>query len=362
MRTGSELLILAADGGGVKTDVALTDGDGKVLAAEVFGPTNPNRAEGLHPEGLLWEAADVLRAKADISKRQIDVAVFGLAGVDDAEQAASLRIAFRNRELATTVFVGNDAMLPLGMLAGRVGVAVVAGTGSIGVGRNSKGDMLRAGGNGPNFDPGSGQEIGQMALYDAARFSDGRLDGTPTSDFFTEHVFNAAQRGVTAVLEKGVLVDPEVRGTAQAFVDRKLKLGIGMAALYESLHQLGNPTMAAVQNSVTPELLWMASLAETDGRTILRPAIPEARAIADICAKRLSEHVKALGRRLDMPEFPLAVTGSTLVQSEYYRSRFLHEVSQIPDITISGDPVIVERPINGAIKLGVELGKTIYGS
>lgn len=347
-----ERLILAADGGGVRTDVALTDGRGEVLAMEVFGPTNPNRTDGLHPEGVLWEAQEVLLAAAGLEGRKIDVAVFGLAGVDNAEQARDLRGTFYKRGIARTIFLGSDAMLPLGMLPSERGIAVVAGTGSIGIGNDGNGKLLRAGGNGPGFDPGSGQEIGNTGLYDAARYWDHRLAPTKSSDIFCREVLSAAQDGVQDMLDKGDIRVPAQVENASAFIDRKLSLGMG--DLYQTLHQMGTSVMAKLCNQVTPAVLTMASWSEGNGENT-RPAIPEAYKIADECASRLSEHVGALSRRLIMPEVPLVMTGSTLVKSEFYRRLFLAHVSAIPGVQLQGEPITLERPIDGAIARGVKL-------
>jgi N-acetylglucosamine kinase-like BadF-type ATPase len=77
--------------------------------------------------------------------------------------------------LAHTVRLTNDADLVLTALAGGAGVAVIAGTGSIAVGRNARGTLARAGGWGHIIgDEGSGYTIGRACLQAAARAADGR--------------------------------------------------------------------------------------------------------------------------------------------------------------------------------------------
>jgi N-acetylglucosamine kinase-like BadF-type ATPase len=71
--------------------------------------------------------------------------------------------------------VTNDGELALSGLDGAVGVALVAGTGSIAFGRNAVGEKARAGGWGHLIgDEGSGYMIGRRAMQAAARAADGR--------------------------------------------------------------------------------------------------------------------------------------------------------------------------------------------
>ena len=103
-------------------------------------------------------------------------ACVGLAGVDrDADRQAIQQWA-QQRALAETTTIVHDAMTVLlaGVPSG-VGIALVAGTGSLAFGRNPAGETTRSGGWGHVFgDEGSGYTIAVAGLRAASQMADGR--------------------------------------------------------------------------------------------------------------------------------------------------------------------------------------------
>jgi len=90
--------------------------------------------------------------------------------------------------LAQTVLLTNDAELVLGALDKRVGVALIAGTGAIALGRNMQGATARASGWGYLLDEvGSGYELGRQALVAVVRAADGRGPQTMLLELILEH-------------------------------------------------------------------------------------------------------------------------------------------------------------------------------
>src|SRR5579875_3586243 len=90
--------------------------------------------------------------------------------------------------LAETVLLTNDAELVLGVLDKRVGVALIAGTGAIALGRNMQGATARASGWGYLLDEvGSGYELGRQALVAVVRAADGRGPQTMLLELILEH-------------------------------------------------------------------------------------------------------------------------------------------------------------------------------
>jgi glucosamine kinase len=104
-----------------------------------------------------------------------------MAGVDRPEDAAVVRGILSRLVPRCPVVVVNDALIALEAGApGAAGVVVIAGTGSIAYGRDSRGRAARAGGWGYVLgDEGSGYWLGRQALRAVLRASDGRGPATP---------------------------------------------------------------------------------------------------------------------------------------------------------------------------------------
>lgn len=169
-------LFLGVDGGGTTTRAVVVDADGVVRGRGVAGGANQ---EVIGSEA----AAEAVRAAAQAAQeeagaeRPVRAAWIGLAGVDAPPDTEALRPALA--PLADQIRITNDAELLLGALPGGVGVALIAGTGSIALGRNAAGETARAGGWGHIFgDEGSGYALGVAALRAAARAADGRSEPT----------------------------------------------------------------------------------------------------------------------------------------------------------------------------------------
>lgn len=165
-------LYAGIDGGGTKTAVVVVDGTGAEVARVV---TSTSNAAVVGHE----QAAATLREALAEAARQAGVALpfaaawFGLSGSDRPEDHAYLEP--RLADVATDLIMTNDAELALSGLPERVGVAIVAGTGSISLGRNASGEKARAGGWGHIFsDEGSGYDLTRRMLRAFAAERDGR--------------------------------------------------------------------------------------------------------------------------------------------------------------------------------------------
>ncbi len=168
---------LGVDGGGTKTTAVLVDERGVERGRGTAGSGNQT-AVG-RDRVLANIAAAVGGAAANAGTAPSFAAAWvGLSGVDlpvDTERFAAALAG-----LAPVVRATNDAELPLSVLPGAVGVALVAGTGSIACGTNADGLQARAGGWGWRLgDEGSGYGIGCAALVAVARAADER--GAPTA-------------------------------------------------------------------------------------------------------------------------------------------------------------------------------------
>ena len=175
----SRVAVLAVDGGNSKTDLALVEADGSVLAL-VRGPLSSPQHLGVDGcltvvERLLAEA--VHEAGLDDHTGQIaQVATLLMAGVDFPAEEDALRSAVEQRGWAPDVHVDNDtfAVLRAGTERGW-GVAVTCGAGINCVGVSPDGRHARFPALGAiTGDWGGGYDLGLAAVSAAARSEDGR--------------------------------------------------------------------------------------------------------------------------------------------------------------------------------------------
>jgi N-acetylglucosamine kinase-like BadF-type ATPase len=170
--------VVAVDGGNSKTDVALVNADGSVLAL-VRGPLSSPQHLGVDGalavvEGLLMEAEREAQLGDDAGRAQ--VATLLMAGVDFPGEEDAVRNAVEKRGWAQSVHVGNDtfAVLRAGTERGW-GVAVTCGAGINCVGVAPDGRQARFPALGAiTGDWGGGYDLGLAAVSAAARSEEGR--------------------------------------------------------------------------------------------------------------------------------------------------------------------------------------------
>jgi N-acetylglucosamine kinase-like BadF-type ATPase len=161
--------VLAVDGGGSKTDVALVRDDGALLGF-ARGPLSHPHHIGVERSGeLVGALAAEVGAPADL-------AVVLLAGLDFADEEEAYEAEAARRGWAARTIVGNDtfAVLRAGTERGW-GVAVTCGHGINCVGVAPDGRRVRFPSLGEiSGDWGGGGDVGLAALWSAARSEDGR--------------------------------------------------------------------------------------------------------------------------------------------------------------------------------------------
>ncbi len=169
---GAGPLFLGIDGGGSKTLAVIVDAQGQECGRALAGGSN-YQAVGTESALAALHAAAEQAVLAAGGCLPVKAAWLGLAGVDRPDDQKLLLP--RLHALAETTRLTNDAELLLSALDDGVGVALVAGTGSIALGRDARGAAARAGGWGHILgDEGSGYDIGRQALQAATRAADGR--------------------------------------------------------------------------------------------------------------------------------------------------------------------------------------------
>ena len=157
--------VLGLDGGGTKTEVAVVDRRGQVVAFVAGAGMDPTAADG-------WEA----RLAAMVGPLgAVERAVLGLPYFTEVPAISARQSAVAVQVLGPGARVQNDVGMAFeGALGGSEGVLILAGTGSMAWARGPKG-VVRAGGFGDVFgDEGSAFWIGREALRVVSRHLDGR--------------------------------------------------------------------------------------------------------------------------------------------------------------------------------------------
>jgi len=202
--------LLGVDGGGTSTIAWLAAPGGRVIGRGRAGPSN---AKVIGPDlarEAIGHAIAGAFADAGLEPRPAAVACLGLAGFDRPEDRRQIEAWAASDRWADRLVLVNDGELVLaaGTPEG-VGVGVIAGTGSIAVGRSPDGRAARAGGWGPLIgDEGSAYAVALGALRLVARRADGR-DPKPDPDTLAHHLCRAlgvetAEQVVAALYAPGV--------------------------------------------------------------------------------------------------------------------------------------------------------------
>lgn len=172
-------MVLAVDGGGVKTDLALVDSDGFAMSVVRGGRS---QAHYLGVEGtvdVLERLLEQASAQAGLGRLERPFAASAqvlLAGADLPEEVAAIRGGIERQNWSERLVVDSDmpALLRAGTDRGW-GVAVVCGTGINCLGIGLDGRDARFLSFGPvSGDWGGGRDVGLAALAAAVRAADGR--------------------------------------------------------------------------------------------------------------------------------------------------------------------------------------------
>ncbi len=180
MAQKNDYTIIGIDGGGTHTRGVLYR-EGKVIAQAKSGTSRIGAVGvGESCERTLNVIIELCH-KAEIETSELDAVVVGLAGVwleeEKKRSQALLKTLARGQGISfNDLVVTSDAELALeGAFDGGNGIITIVGTGSIGLGKVAKNQLVRCGGWGIELDDeGSGAWIGREGLTAAVRALDGR--------------------------------------------------------------------------------------------------------------------------------------------------------------------------------------------
>ncbi|GBG06395.1 hypothetical protein PAT3040_00920 [Paenibacillus agaridevorans] len=189
--------VAGLDGGGTKTAVTVAEESGRVVHRFTAGPLNLNGQDEASVKATLHEIAANVGYVCEGGLGDCVAMAVGAAGISNPTVSGRLTEGLREGGFAgRLVLVGDHETALWGAHEGPHGMILIAGTGSIGYGRNADGTVHRAGGFGHLIDDeGSGYSIGRDLLSAVVRASDGREAPTVV----TELVY--ARLGLSTVQE-----------------------------------------------------------------------------------------------------------------------------------------------------------------
>ena len=161
------MTILGIDGGGSTTTFLLVDENDREVAREQTGPSN---YVSVGREASARAIQDGIRSLP----HQPDVVCGGFAGAGRREGLRHYEDTLRSVLPDSRIVTKSDAFVAyVGAIGIRPGLLLIAGTGSIVIGRRDDGKMFRSGGWGPHFgDEGGGFWIGREAICAALQSRD----------------------------------------------------------------------------------------------------------------------------------------------------------------------------------------------
>lgn len=181
---------LSVDGGGTKTAFLLCDEQGKELASCILGPANyvVNSLDGVIQ--TFSKGIEMVCEQANIVESEITSAFLAIAGFKDIPEDIPVVEQMMQDAFPHLNFqLGNDVENALASsLLGDMGIHIIAGTGSIGLGYDKKEAFIRSGGWHHLFggDEGSGYWIGARCVQAFTKQADGRAEKTLLYDYIMD--------------------------------------------------------------------------------------------------------------------------------------------------------------------------------
>lgn len=193
---------LGVDGGGTNSRAVIVDEAGTVLGEGRSAAANLLRVGLDNAVNHIRQAVNDACREAGVSLEQISAACVGLAGVSQPHYHRQMLDALKAALPISSILLETDARVALaGATGNQPGVVIIAGTGSIACGINSRGRFARAGGWGPIMgDEGSGNYIGRRALESVMMSYDFRGEATSMTAPVLRHFGVASPPELTTVV------------------------------------------------------------------------------------------------------------------------------------------------------------------
>lgn len=247
----SQRIFIGVDGGGTKTQAVLLDENRTILAEGISGVANPLRVGIETALANVFTAIEKACDAASRSRSDIAAIVGGLAGVRRADLRHSIKQRISEQYRIKSVEITTDAEIALyGVNFGKAGLVLIAGTGSVCLGKNDDGETAVAGGWGPLAgDEGGGAGIARRALQSIAKASDGRGEKTILSKYAVEYFRALSADDLTVAIYSPQMDNARIAGFAKFVVKaaQKDKDKIAVKILNEAGFELGIAANAVIK-------------------------------------------------------------------------------------------------------------------
>jgi N-acetylglucosamine kinase-like BadF-type ATPase len=200
-------ILVGVDGGSRMTYAVVVDERGRLLGAGEAGASNWERAGEETMPAMIGAAVDAALNEAGVSADDVAAAVFGLAGVDWPSDGPRIDALLEGRVPQAPRRVVNDAFVVLRAGASESwGIGLVAGTGTVAVGRDPLGNEFRTIGEGRVFgDFGDEFDVSDLAVEAVANAYTGRGPATLLTEMLCERL---GEGSAEALLERLARQDP----------------------------------------------------------------------------------------------------------------------------------------------------------
>lgn len=170
--------VLGIDAGGSKYLVKAADLDGNIIGEYVTASSNLYDDESKYMRQYVSQVIHEAIESLGLKPEECRYLAAGSTGVDSPKEQLEFDEAYASIGLPCPTLVVNDTEIALYAACGGTGVLVIAGTGSIAAGKNSKGVSTRTGGWGVDIfsDQGSGRNISLRAMLPVSYYLDGLIE------------------------------------------------------------------------------------------------------------------------------------------------------------------------------------------
>lgn len=207
--------IIGFDCGATKSECALADSDGNIFCIEKGKPANflvigADKASD-NILSLIRKCKSRLdSARSGLSRLEIEMIVIGAAGAGRKDDANKLRKALAKKlkkekiNVKSLVIIGDHKIALKAAFPNSPGCILIAGTGSIIYGKDSKGNIHRVGGFGRMIgDEGSGYSIGRKGLQAVSKYLDGRNNRTKIAELlYKEFKIDTPEKLISSIHKK----------------------------------------------------------------------------------------------------------------------------------------------------------------
>lgn len=243
-------MFVGVDGGGTKTHAVVVDDNDRVLGEGTTGPSNPLRVGVTSAAVAIREAVERACNMAQVRRSDIVAAEVGLAGTRRKELRARMEDALKNLDIREIEVVSDADIALFGATGGEPGVVVIAGTGSICCGINTRAKRICAGGWGPVAgDEGGGAWIARRGLRAIAHAVDGRGPETSLTTAACSYFHVSSADDLSTAIYAPTITNERIAGFARPVIEAaKAKDRVSRAIMIEAGTELGIAAAAVIRN------------------------------------------------------------------------------------------------------------------